>query len=396
MTGRASEWRARVFLVLASLALTLFAAEGAARFLLRPARLRLAEGTPISELSPSLGWRARPSGSQHLRREDFDVTISINAKGLRGPDLPYQAVPPRRRLAIMGDSYASGYYAEEAETLAARLGQALQSCQVDVLNAGQPGYSTDQEWLFFNEEIRKYDPREVLLLFFYNDLSFNIEPASSNRAKPLFIERGGSLELILPAMSFPDGGEVLRDGEPPPMFHRSALWRFAADRLLRVSPGGSRALARYGLVPEISTVPPREFLPFGPMETGEKAGVEEMWNRTATILRGFRDEVRVRGAGFSVFYVPSRMEVNDDAWNFVLRRFEPARPWRRDAVRTRLAQLLATLDIPLVEANRAFATAEKSHRLAYLPVDGHWNARGNEIAFESVLPLMRRAFDCAP
>ena len=33
------------------------------------------------------------------------------------------------------------------------------------------------------------------------------------------------------------------------------------------------------------------------------------------------------GAGFSVFYVPARFEVNDEAWTFVQRRYETERPW---------------------------------------------------------------------
>ena len=149
-----------------------------------------------------------------------------------------------------------------------------------------------------------------------------------------------------------------------------------------------------GLAPGLSDVPPTEYLPFGPMDNREKALVEEMWKRTATILSAFRDDVRSGGASFSVLYVPSRFEVNDEAWQFVQRRYEAARPWNRDAVRTRLTTLLTDLDIPLMDATPLFKTAEASSSKAYLAIDGHWNARGNAIAFEAVLPSMRRAFGC--
>src|SRR5688572_21709613 len=106
-----------------------------------------------------------------------------------------------------------------------------------------------------------------------------------------------------------------------------------------------------------------------------------MWERTGEILRGFRDDVRKEGAGFTIFYVPARFEANDSAWAFVERRYEGDRPWSRDAVRARLARVLAALDIPMIDALPSFQAAEKGGAKAYLSVDGHWNERGNEIAF---------------
>lgn len=402
MKPRGGEWRVRLLLAFVSTVLSLGMAELLARLVLRPQPARAGEGTPISEVSSTLGWKTRPGGSQRIRREDFEVTVSLNAFGLRGPEVPYEATPGRRRLAIMGDSFAHGYYAEEPDTVRGRLGAALGACGVDVLNAGGPGYSTDQAWIYFDTEIRKYAPGEVVLLFYYNDLQFNIERVgTANREKPVFAFRDGQLEVIPPTPA------VLRRrerGERPadaanarratPTFYNSALWAFAAARLQRSRPDWSRSLAAYGLAPELSTQPPAEYLPFGPLDARERERVEEMWRRTAAILRGFRDNVRAAGAGFSVFYVPARFEVSDDAWTFVRRRYEKERPWERSAVRTRFEALVTSLDIPLIEATDALKGAERSPAPAYLPSDGHWNARGNEIAAQALLPVMRRAFSC--
>jgi|CXWL01.1.fsa_nt_gi hypothetical protein len=400
MRGRAAEWRLRLILAAFSSLLALACAEIAARVLLRPPPSGAVAGTPISELSPTLGWRTRAFGSQRIRRDEFEVTVTINSRGLRGPEIPYEAAPGRRRLAIVGDSFAHGYYAEEPETARGLLASALEPCGVDVLNAGGPGYSTDQSWLHFNEEVRRYQPMEVILLFYYNDLLFNIEAmGTANREKPVFREKDGRLELAPPKL--PAGSAEpakVPDGSPPPRvaptFRHSALWAFAAARLQRARPDWSRSLAEWGVVPELSTLPPAEFLPFGPINAGERARVENMWTRTEAILRAFRDDVRSGGAGFSVFYVPARFEVNDQAWDFVRRRYEPKRPWTRDAVMWQLSRVLASLDIPLLETTDGFKDAEKNGPPAYLAVDGHWNARGNRIAFEGMLPTMRRAFDC--
>lgn len=400
MKARAAEWRLRLILAALSSLVSLALGEVAARVVLRPPAPRPPEGTPISELSPTLGWRARPGGSQRIRRDEFEVTVAINSRGLRGPEIPYEAAPGRRRLAIVGDSFAHGYYAEEPETVRGLLARALEPCRVDVLNAGGPGYSTDQSWLHFNEEVRKYQPAEVVLLFYYNDLLFNIEAmGTANREKPVFREKEGGLELTLPRIPPPapeSATEAPEARTPPaaPTFRHSALWAFAAARLQRTRPDWSRALAEWGMAPQLSSLPPAEFLPFGPINAGERARVENMWTRTEAILRGFRDDVRGSGAGFSVFYVPARFEVNDQAWDFVRRRYEPKRPWTRDAVRSQLAKVLASLDIPLLEATEAFKDAEKNGPPAYLALDGHWNARGNRIAFDGLLPSFRRTFGC--
>jgi hypothetical protein len=399
MKPGASEARSRLFLATFSVLTTLATAELFARFLLRPAAAPVAEGTPISELSPTLGWRTRPNGAQRIRRVDFDVSVSLNRQGLRGPDLPYEPAKGARRLVIMGDSFAHGYYAEEPATLRGRLGEALMKCGVDVVNAGAPGYSTDQEWIYFNEEVKKYAPKEVVLLFYYNDLEFNVLPVgTANRPKPLFVEKNGELELVPPVLSN-EAVRVPGDEAPPsartaPRFHGSALWSFLAVRLQRSRPDWSRSLAGLGLAPEVSTQPPGEYLPFGAKDTGERRRVEEMWKRTAAILRGFRDDVRKEGAGLTVFYGPSRFEANDDAWAFVQRRYGGERVWTRDAVRARLSRLLSDIDIPLIDALSFFQDAEKGGASAYLAVDGHWNARGNEIAYQALYPAMRRAFAC--
>ncbi|MEO8362394.1 MAG: SGNH/GDSL hydrolase family protein, partial [Vicinamibacteria bacterium] len=411
MKGRAGEWRARLLLAAVSCFLSLVFAEIAARVLLRPTPSGPIEGTPISELSPTLGWITRPNGSQRIRREDFEVSVSINSRGLRGPELPYEPLAGRRRLAIMGDSFAHGYYADDPQTVRGRLATALDKCGVDALNAGQPGYSTDQEWLYFNEEIHKYHPSEVVLFFYYNDLQFNIDGmGTANRAKPYFIENEGTLQLVppepitpAPAKGLdPDKLEARREAalaraatrRQAPRFHKSALWAFAANRLQRGRPDWARSLSEYGLTPATSSHPPTEFIPFGPQGSREQASVDQMWKRTEAIFARFRDDVRKTGAGFTVFYVPARFEANDEAWSFIQRRYEPDRNWTREAVVPRLASLLAKLDIPLVDASGGFQAAEKSKNPAYLAIDGHWNARGNEIAFESLLPLMRRAFAC--
>jgi hypothetical protein len=388
----------RAFLLFLSLCVSVGALEAASRVALRP-RPTAPDGTPISRFSPTLGWDKQPGGRQRIRREDFDVEIALNSRGLRGPELPYEPGPGRRRLVIVGDSFAQGYYANEEETLAARLRVALDPCGVDVVNGGQPGFSTDQEWLYFNEELARYRPAETVLLFYYNDLVFNtLDRGTANRPKPLFQEVGsGALVLLPPAAEGSSGESGAPDAIDPapsaPRFRGSALWAFVAARLQRSRPDWHRALAARSLMPPLSREPAAEFLPFGPRDGAERARVDGMWRRTEAILSAFRADTVRRGGTLSALYVPSRFEANDAAWQWLERRYE-SRPWDRDVVRRRAAEAFDRAGVPLLDPTDDFRRAERE-RAVYLPFDGHWNGLGNEVAFRALLPAVRRSLGCA-
>ena len=144
------------------------------------------------------------------------------------------------------------------------------------------------------EEIRKYRPSEVVLLFYYNDLQFNIERmGTANREKPVFIEKDGRLAARPSPPVVPRrrergerSAEAANARRATPTFHDSALWAFAAARLQRSRPDWSRSLSAYGLAPELS-LRAAGGVPALRSRRGDASGqrVEEMWKRTAAILR---------------------------------------------------------------------------------------------------------------
>ncbi len=317
-----------------------------------PPRAGASPGTPISELSPTLGWRARAGGSQRIRREDFEVTVSINGVGSAGAGDPLRArarsSPGRHHGGLVRPRLLRG----GAETLQGTArARPCNPAGVDVINAGSPGYSTDQEWLYFDEEISRYRPSEVLLLFYYNDLHFNLERVgTANRSKPVFEQKDGALELVPPVIdpatpdkrgarrparrggaSVPGVGAVGLRGRPP-----AAQPSRLVEVPLAVWPGAPTLDRASRGVPSLRA-------------EGEARGANG-WRRCGSERRRscgrFRDDVRQRGARLSVFYVPARFEANDEAWTFVRRRYDDDRPWARDAVRLRLTGVLALWPFP--------------------------------------------------
>jgi GDSL-like Lipase/Acylhydrolase family len=399
-TLRLRETLQGALLALVSTALTLGAVEGVCRFSVSRAVAR-SQGTgsaPLSRFDPLRGWANNPGAERRLSRGEFDVTIRINSHGLRGPERDYARPAGVRRVLILGDSFAEGYYAEEPQTARARLEAALGAgCPspgcVQVINAGAAGYSTDQELLLYEQDARRYQADLVLLFFYANDLYFDTVPVgTANKPKPVFTLLS-RWELKLESSPVPPPA-AMEPGEeeaaPAPRSYRgSVALELLSERTLAGSPRLHRILAGVGLVPEADSTPAGDFLPYCPVDRAERWRVDDMWNRTSAILLALRRAVEADHARLAVLYVPALFEADGRAWAWIQERY-PGRPWSRNAVYDRLDRFCHELEIPLVDPRPELRRAEQSQAPAYLRHDGHWNARGNAIA-ASVLERELRA-----
>jgi hypothetical protein len=115
------------------------------------------------------GWRMPVNLDQHRMKpltERHRFLISTNSDGLRTA-IPREKTPGRVRLAVMGDSTAFGWGVDEGRDLATRLEFHLgvhRSPVVEVLNAAQPGYTSAQLFVLFEETVQHYQP-DVVLFF---------------------------------------------------------------------------------------------------------------------------------------------------------------------------------------------------------------------------------------
>ena len=127
--------------------------------------------TTIFVQDPDLGWKLKPS---HRGRWG-DVEVSINSKGLRGPEIPYDRTPNRSRILYLGDSVTFGYKLAPYEvTFPSRLGARVESefgIATDSINAGVGGYSPWQYLGFLETEGLRYSPDLIVLSFVLNDVT---------------------------------------------------------------------------------------------------------------------------------------------------------------------------------------------------------------------------------
>src|SRR5262245_37981594 len=117
-----------------------------------------------------LGWANQPGQEGIFETPQFRTVVRINEKGLRDRPHSYERQNNLERILVLGDSFAWGYGVEESE----RFSQLLEkSLDVEVINAGVSGYSTDQELLWYRREGIKYQTDLIILELAGNDVGDN-------------------------------------------------------------------------------------------------------------------------------------------------------------------------------------------------------------------------------
>jgi lysophospholipase L1-like esterase len=140
---------------------------------------------------PVLGWVHQPGQEGIFETPQFRTVVRINGNGLRDGTHTYQRQNDSKRILVLGDSFAWGYGVEESDRFSQRLEKSL---DVEVINAGVSGYSTDQELLWYRNEGIKYVTDLVILELAGNDVGDNDRQlVSTIYYKPRFVLEEGLL-----------------------------------------------------------------------------------------------------------------------------------------------------------------------------------------------------------
>src|SRR5262249_46530387 len=163
----AHEWVPNVLLVCAFSVVPIVVLEIMLAPFFRPAYPK----TTIFVRDDDLGWRHRPGAVDAW----LGKAIRINAKGWRGPEIPYERTLGTVRILFLGDSVTFGDRLEnDDDTLPAQIGAALSirlGRHVETINTGVSGYSPWQEAKVLKNEGLKYAPDLVVLTFVLNDVT---------------------------------------------------------------------------------------------------------------------------------------------------------------------------------------------------------------------------------
>jgi lysophospholipase L1-like esterase len=203
----------------ALLVVALLAAAGLLELVLRTFVAAPAAGSAARfRLDPDLIYRLQPRNEVTWSAAEFTETSRTNALGMRGTADVVPKRPGEVRILAVGDSFTYGHGVQDDETYPAVLERLLRARGHDarVLNAGVPGYSTDQEYAYVLRDGLQLAPDLLLLGVHCSDVSDNYESSLYDFADGRLIRRGaGSTRMY-------QLGSVV--GLIPPWVRRSATF----------------------------------------------------------------------------------------------------------------------------------------------------------------------------
>lgn len=271
---------------------------------------------------PVLGWRNRPGLVDFVW--EGRPPISTNSSGMRGAlEYSKERSGPRRRVALVGDSFVFGLDQPDARTFAALLAEQLDA---EVLNFGVPGYGTDQSYLMLVGEALAWRPDDVVFGLFAENPK-RAQRRFSFYAKPRFqLQDGSDGALELEGVPVPAPEDLLADASPdergpytPALVRWVEGWRGRASRgdaeppeLLelhrRLLAAARHSVAELGARLTVLYIPGSGYAtaPVGPVEATLPAWAEAHGFALLNLRQVFVAAERERGEERSAFYLPGR------------------------------------------------------------------------------------------
>lgn len=319
-----------------------------------------------------LGWAIMPNG------ESGEYTATSH--GFRGPKnwATTSSIPEGKiRISVYGDSFTHGDEAQFKNTWADQL-QNLRT-NLEVLNFGVPAYGTDQAFLRFRRDGRKFDAQFHILGIWTENLvrnlnvvRFYLNPHGNlGNSKPRFVLASGNLTVVnspvLSRQAFLD--TVLQRNVSPVVQHD--YWYRDDEQQFPFYYHLETVRAAFSVYNAYHRREIRNRLYF------DKEG--EALKVTVAIAEAFKNEVEALGSRAYVSIIPMR--------DYLDAHGSGTFP---------LVEMLKARSIPVLDFGPVFASKAKEVGVEalYLP-DGHLTAQGNRLIADEINRTLSREFDKA-
>ncbi len=333
---------------------------------------------------PTYAVRYSDWGFEHIPNISFKHTpeskeaisyIQYNSEGFRGPD-EYQLSAPgdTLRIAILGDSYGEGaevdYQFLHGTVLEELLNEYLANSdgryrKAEVIKAGVYAYDSCQELRLFEQRVRKYEPKVVLVIY-TGELQDNLDFCSwdGNGLQYLDLEYTPLRYYYRYAVGYLNAKSHLLT-----YLHRVYKYRLNANLHLPEQLNKTFAYTPpegYDLLDEIREVekPVNEYM--NRVETTKELPDSEVHQLLFAIFSNFNESVQQYGGDFIVIFS------HDAPENYALAHF------------------LKEESIQFFDLHTYIN--DRRTQAAHFPIDGHWNEYGHSIVghgfYEVVLYLL--------
>jgi len=251
-------------------------------------------------------------------------------------------------MLVLGDSFGWGFGVEHQE----RFSEILEKAHPDweIINASMNGYGTDQQFIYLRERGISLSPDVVLTLFCINDFQENVSEELYWHFKPLFVIEGRQLSL--------------QNVPVPQPTMKQRLQRFF--------------LGTTYLGPKLNSVKD-SLIRLMNSSAGQNGANSDKSSNELTM----RDVTHLLISTMSEFCV-------EQGFRFVLVSVPMDSHWR-----TSLRETASNEKIPYLALDTHF---ESTLNKTSFPHDGHWNAKGHELAAGAIDTFLwkKGEFDLLP
>jgi hypothetical protein len=352
------------------------------------------------ETDETLGYKLIPGMSGWYTREGRSW-VAVNSEGFRDIEHAVEKPPDVYRIAVIGDSYVEALQVDRDQMFtnyiapAAAYCDALKGKRIETLTFGVSGYGSAQELLMLRENVFKYSPDLVLLVFTTNnDVSDNLKTLKQSPI-PYFEGRDGGLTLD---ESFRGDHVFVRRSSS---LSRLGTWLMNHVRVAQAYADVHR-LVKYKLNEwSTSKNAPAAEPQQGTADVGYEPGIDNQiyrepdddnwrtaWDVTERLIGQMDNDVRKHGARFAVVLATNGIQVvpNPDLKNAFAKKLgvaDLAYPNRRimsycDSHGIKAIDLLPELSA-YSEQNGVYL-----HGFGSDVGNGHWNQAGHKIAGEAI------------
>ena len=341
------------FLLMLAILLFFLLAEGITRLVMpNSVKIRL-----MHQLDEKLGYRLVPNYAINYQTFDFTSSIKINSEGLRDREYPKTKDPKTFRILVLGDSFTLGLgvnieesYPKVLETMLNQSSKGSGARTYEVINAGVDGYGTEQEYLYLQELLQRYEPDLVIVGFYSNDVVdvMNGIPAAITKQK---------LKNRFYFLSYLRGIQILLQTAT------------VMKKNFSTSIGGV----------------------FAPYQENYSPQFKKAFDRTEGYLVKIRDISRSRGAKTIIVIIPLCFEIDRGEW----KKKALGHLYTDDFFNKNMTKLSDTItefgkleNIPTLPLLPVFRTSKV--RPVYFARDSHWTRDGHRIAAESIFKYLQK------
>lgn len=317
-----------------------------------------------------LDFRMAPNFSGTFTRQEFKTEITTNSYGLR--DYEYTGKKPNDfNILALGDSFVWGAYGTSinqtfVKILESKLNENSSTMNYRLINAGVPGYGTDQQLLYLKADGNKFKPDLVLLNFFVgNDFFDNAQAGEltvkdgalvTNKAEIKKTEKIRNF-LLLNSHSYRiiERGAIVLFGDVIQRYVRGRIQNDALESGLFIKPASGQ--------------------------------IESQFQATRNILDEMNSYLKSKNIKFVVVIIPLDYQVDENRKQIFIQNNLEGKNFDMKQPQKAIAEWAKDSDVFVIDLLPDLAELEKNHDL-YWKLNAHFNVQGNEevadIIFENL------------